>query len=433
MSPISAAGLPGGGPADSPFARISRLMRRGMALFWLFAALLGVLVAHQFRVQQQAAERIAQSREAFGDITQLRMRMSDLLAAVIMFEHLQNPELFAPRIACGALCEHLPRLARHVDDRPEMHETVRRAMVWDARLAASLREALLAADRGVASEEVAALVAHAREVELPQLRRKIDEIALSEVQTLAARQMQSSHTTLRLLAALFLMTLGTAATAAWLHRQGRRIAQEGLHAEQAVLALALEDPLTGLPNRRMLAESGALLLHRARRQQQAVALMLVDLDGFKQVNDAYGHAAGDALLRDVGARMRETLREGDLLVRLGGDEFVVLLDGSASAAEVLRVGQRLVEAVGRPVALPGGAQATVSASIGLACFPADSERLEGLLAAADEALYSAKRAGKNRLCRAGRDSVAHVLRPEPPSGGSTPPLQTPPLNEPAAS
>ena len=165
-------------------------------------------------------------------------------------------------------------------------------------------------------------------------------------------------------------------------------------AEQRVLELARYDELTGLPNRRLFTEELARALARAQRSGEAIAVMFIDLDQFKQVNDNLGHAAGDELLCTVAQRLRAQLRHMDLLARLGGDEFVALVEGTAEAAHLSRTAHRLLHAAAEPVALAGTA-VQVSASIGIALFPSDANDADALMRHADTAMYEAKRAGRN--------------------------------------
>jgi diguanylate cyclase (GGDEF)-like protein len=171
--------------------------------------------------------------------------------------------------------------------------------------------------------------------------------------------------------------------------------QERVRAEQAaqVHQLAFHDGLTGLPNRRSfgirLSESLAL----ARRQRQNAALMFIDLDGFKGVNDALGHAAGDALLKELAGRLQAVLREGEQLFRVGGDEFTVVLPRVSGPDELAALAQRLVAEASRPVSLSDG-EVKVGASIGIAVFPDDASEADVLLRAADDAMYAAKARGK---------------------------------------
>ncbi|MFD2233942.1 diguanylate cyclase domain-containing protein [Phaeospirillum tilakii] len=165
--------------------------------------------------------------------------------------------------------------------------------------------------------------------------------------------------------------------------------------EARILREANQDPLTGLPNRRMFEESLESALAAARHAGHRVAVLLIDLDGFKAVNDRNGHDAGDALLCEIARRMTAALRVGDLVARLGGDEFVVLLaplDAEGGEAGVRRVAGHLVEQVSRPVPFAGGLL-TVSASIGIALGDGGQPAAE-LIKRADTAMYAVKRSGK---------------------------------------
>lgn len=173
--------------------------------------------------------------------------------------------------------------------------------------------------------------------------------------------------------------------------------------EQSMAQAACHDALTGLPNRRgfegRLAELAAAPLERGRR----AALMLIDLDGFKAVNDNHGHEAGDAVLRAMAERMGKAIRSGDMAARLGGDEFVVVL-GDAAEAAAARVAQTLMERLCQPVAFQGR-DLSVSASIGIAFIDAGQSPAEALKGA-DQAMYEVKRNGKHGFCFHRQQEVA---------------------------
>ena len=179
------------------------------------------------------------------------------------------------------------------------------------------------------------------------------------------------------------------AAAAWRNAQ--------LYAE--LLSAAMTDPLTRLYNSRWLRDTGERDLLRAAREGKPLALLLVDLDHFKRVNDGGGHAAGDLVLQRVASRLRATVRGMDAVVRLGGEEFVAVLqdcdaDGAAVVAEAIRVAVR-------DIALPEGCGLPrLTASIGIAAYPEHAADLEQLLAAADRAMYAAKQSGRDRIARA---------------------------------
>jgi diguanylate cyclase (GGDEF)-like protein len=158
---------------------------------------------------------------------------------------------------------------------------------------------------------------------------------------------------------------------------------------------ALHDDLTGLPNRALIMDRIEQMLHRARRQGTAAAVLFIDLDSFKDVNDTYGHAAGDALLRAVALRLSATLRGSDTAGRIGGDEFVVLVEGASLAGGPATVAQRLLDVLSEPFALDQvpGLLLDVRASVGVAVV--ESGTPDDVLREADIALYKAKAAGKS--------------------------------------
>ena len=165
---------------------------------------------------------------------------------------------------------------------------------------------------------------------------------------------------------------------------------------------AHHDLLTGLPNRALLYDRLGLALAQARRARSSVAVIFLDLDGFKPVNDTYGHVAGDELLRRLAQRMRGVVRDGDTLARLGGDEFVVVANAVADEADATACAERVLAAIGEPVTLEtAAATVCLSASVGVVvCPPTASEEgalPEAVLGRADALMYEAKRAGKARV------------------------------------
>ena len=152
--------------------------------------------------------------------------------------------------------------------------------------------------------------------------------------------------------------------------------------------------VTGLPNRALLADRLAQETARARRDNLGFAVLLFDLDGFKAVNDTWGHAAGDRVLALVGERVRKCVRASDTVGRLGGDEFLAILPGT-SLEGAIGVADKLRDSLREPYALDG-ATAHLSSSVGVSLFPDHAIDPEQLQRAADAALYRAKREGKNR-------------------------------------
>jgi two-component system cell cycle response regulator len=162
----------------------------------------------------------------------------------------------------------------------------------------------------------------------------------------------------------------------------------------ALESMALHDALTGLPNRRLLFDRLALGIAHARRNSSTMAVMCLDLDGFKQINDTLGHDAGDALLRMVADRLVAAVREEDTVARLGGDEFVIALWESSHAGAVARLAEKVVQAVSEPYQIQGH-DVHITVSVGVGMYPTHGEAVETLIKSADLALYEAKRSGKN--------------------------------------
>jgi diguanylate cyclase (GGDEF)-like protein/PAS domain S-box-containing protein len=184
---------------------------------------------------------------------------------------------------------------------------------------------------------------------------------------------------------------------------------ERSRAEDALRHQALHDPLTGLPNRALLHDRLATSLSMARRTKQPVALLVMDLDQFKEINDTLGHLTGDLLLEQVAHRLTGLLRDCDTVSRLGGDEFAVLLTASADRRGAERVARRIEQALDEPFLLNGMAVAS-RASIGIVVSPEHGDDAETLLQRADVAMYAAKRAGRGHVVYAAEDDRSSVRR-----------------------
>jgi len=179
--------------------------------------------------------------------------------------------------------------------------------------------------------------------------------------------------------------------------------------QQTLEHLSQHDSLTGLPNRRFFMQLLEQALVRAQRHGQTVDLMFIDLDGFKPVNDQFGHECGDQVLQTVVRQLRAGLREADILARLGGDEFVVLLDGALEQDTCATLAAKVIELISAPIAIwQGHTTVRVGASIGLARYPQDGRTASELLQSADRAMYAAKEAGKGcwRFATSGGQSAS---------------------------
>ena len=160
--------------------------------------------------------------------------------------------------------------------------------------------------------------------------------------------------------------------------------------------LASHDALTGLPNRLLLEDRVAQAVAQANRQGHEFALLVVDLDRFKLINDSLGHRAGDDLLREVAQRLKSAVRAVDTTARLGGDEFVILADGPVTRPEAVAIASRAIDVM-RPAMRLLGIDVHISPSIGIAFYPGDGATVDALLARADAAMYSAKERGRNNV------------------------------------
>jgi diguanylate cyclase (GGDEF)-like protein/PAS domain S-box-containing protein len=176
---------------------------------------------------------------------------------------------------------------------------------------------------------------------------------------------------------------------------GRDITPQKL-AEDRIQYLATHDGLTGLANRTMFSELLNMAIHSSRRYKRSFAVMFIDLDHFKTINDTLGHEAGDKLLQKIAKRLTRELRSSDVVARLGGDEFVILVQEVLEVAQVTTVAQKILAAAIKPVTL-AGRQCKVSASIGICLFPSDAPDEQTLMKNADLAMYRAKEQGKNRF------------------------------------
>ncbi|MFL5620145.1 MAG: putative bifunctional diguanylate cyclase/phosphodiesterase [Gemmatimonadaceae bacterium] len=181
----------------------------------------------------------------------------------------------------------------------------------------------------------------------------------------------------------------------WLLEEER---QATMDAAAKIEKIAYHDALTGLPNRQLFLNQMGMALHRARRTKSMVAVLFLDLDRFKVVNDSLGHAAGDHHLQTVAERIRSAVRGEDSVTRLGGDEFAVLCTDIGTASDADLVAERIIAALKRPICLDGQ-EVFVTTSLGISLFPADATQPEALLKNADAAMYRAKAHGRDAIER----------------------------------
>ncbi|HJP36071.1 MAG TPA: GGDEF domain-containing protein [Gammaproteobacteria bacterium] len=196
----------------------------------------------------------------------------------------------------------------------------------------------------------------------------------------------------------------TSIAALSLNEQLREEIDEHMRTKEKLQRMATHDGLTGLPNRRLLMERLDVVVKQARRYKRTVAVMFLDLDGFKTINDSYGHDAGDVVLREVADRLKRHARDTDTVARLGGDEFVLVYSElEDSDRETSLLAQRVLDSLEEPISLSASDAERITASIGIAIYPDDSADTNGLVKAADGAMYHVKAKGKNHFAYAGRN------------------------------
>jgi len=166
--------------------------------------------------------------------------------------------------------------------------------------------------------------------------------------------------------------------------------------ESQLIELAFKDSLTGLDNRRLLSDKINLAIKISKRQNQQFSILFLDLDGFKQINDSFGHEHGDQLLIKVALRLKELVRAGDCVARLGGDEFCILLNENTDEFSAVHVAQKIIDSFKHPFDL-GRASILIGVSIGISLYPIDGATLQTLFKSADTAMYNAKDNGKNQF------------------------------------
>jgi diguanylate cyclase (GGDEF)-like protein len=223
------------------------------------------------------------------------------------------------------------------------------------------------------------------QTELEQLNGRLSQLEIEFSNTLgeAARWVNTVTRQLVYFTVLLLLSLGAVFSNAVIKRI--------THMEKRLTHAAHFDPLTDLPNRLLFFDRMEQALSLARRNGAGFALLYIDLDGFKPINDTYGHEAGDQVLRAVALRLRNRVRRSDTVARLGGDEFVVLLHGISHLPSAEAVADKILADLALPVEISGGSPIQVGASVGVALYPLHGTDSESLLRTADSAMYETKR------------------------------------------
>jgi diguanylate cyclase (GGDEF)-like protein len=372
----------------------ARLAGAGLLMAAVTIGVLGFVTLSELDREASLHRAVLAAQSVKDSLDNLRTHLNELRAAARLGALTGDSEAFVDiERRAGEVETELVFLAERASaDAPlpsfESLAPAARLLVVHARSIAAARST-----RG--SLTAGALVREAEKVESEAIRAldRSDAAVTARINERTTAQLELSE---RLRRYVTWLVFGSVVGLGGLFMAYRRVQTRERAAQSRIERLAHFDMLTGLPNRALLIDRLNQESSRAKRGARPFAVLMFDLDGFKKVNDTWGHAAGDQLLRQVGTRSRACVRASDTVGRLGGDEFLALLpettlDGAREVAEKLRMALR------EPYDLGRGTTATVGASVGIAVFPQHGTDAEDLQRAADGALYHSKREGKNRI------------------------------------
>lgn len=390
----------------SVFAGFRQVLRKSALIFALIIMVLISMILYQYQRSEEAVRSVAHTQQVIAYIDTLRTYLLNLDTAVRQYAESHDPADLDPVLICRpSQCPTAERLialtgadgaqAARLAPLPALQSAL------EAGFGALQQRAEAGADVAPPERELAGFDKSA----IDEIHRILIEAGREELRQLETRETTRIRDQNLSSALLGMAGLWTGLALLGLYRETGRLIKAGIDAEQTIRQLSLRDPLTGLANRRFLNENERHLIAGAKRSGKQMAVLAIDLDDFKAVNDLYGHAAGDTVLVTAAERMKQLLRESDVIARLGGDEFVIVL-GQVDDAEAAReVAGLVVERLSQPVPLAGGEIAHIGASVGVAMCCADGETLGELLKKADAALYAAKRDGKRTYREAGAPGV----------------------------
>jgi diguanylate cyclase (GGDEF)-like protein len=379
----------------SVFAGFRRMLRLGTLIFALILTVLFALIVYQNQRSEEAVRSVAHTRQVIAYIDALRTYLLNLDSAVRKYAESQDPAHLDPSLICRQSpcpsAEQLIVLIGADDGR-----AARLAPL--PALQSALETGFNALQQGAVGGDVPppqrGLAVFDRSA-IDQIHRILIETGRDELNQLEKREAARIRDQELSAALVGMAGLWMGLALLGLYRKTVRLIKAGFHAEQTIRQLSLHDALTGLANRRFLNENEKHLIAAAKRSGKQMAVLVVDLDDFKAVNDTHGHAAGDQVLVTSAERMKQLLRESDVIARFGGDEFVIVLGQVEDAETAREVASRVVNSLCQPIPLAGGETARIGASVGIAMCCAGSETLNELLKKADAALYAAKRDGKS--------------------------------------
>ena len=373
--------------------------RRAVAQALLGGGLMAALLLGQHHgsssALQRAADRHAQAHKLAGElrVADQQLALAAQMAAITgEREWAERYEKLVPELALAI--EHTRLLAPHgVSTRYE--ERTRDTAALLARMHTSATEAL----KSGAADSARALFDSERYLNQTRLLREATEeltlasLASTEQEVSSLRLVSLASTGVVLLLSLVVGGVLWRRLSSGLNRSRGSL----LEAEERIQRLAASDLLTGLDNRAALHDAMHTLMSRARRHKEVLAVLMVDLDRFKPVNDRHGHMVGDLVLKEVARRLARCLRTSDLRARYGGDEFVVVVDEREGPGTARAAAERIVERLSWPMQF-GEITVNIGATVGIARFPADATSDDELLRKADSALYRAKHEGRGSVC-----------------------------------
>ncbi|MHB1213814.1 MAG: diguanylate cyclase domain-containing protein [Thiobacillus sp.] len=391
---------------NSVFAGFRQVLKKGTLIFALIITVLFAMIVYQHQRSSAAVRSVDHTRHVIAYIDALRIYLLNLDTAVRKYAESHDPADLDHSLICRqSSCQNADQLIALVDqDAAQVARLVPLPALQSALetgFSALQQRAEAGSDATAPEQELAGFDKSAIE----QIHRILIEAERAELLQLEMREQARVHDQNLMSALLGLAGLWTGLTLLGLYRETVRLIGAGVRTEQTIRQLSLRDPLTGLANRRSLNENEKHLIASAKRAQKRMAVLAVDLDDFKQVNDRLGHAAGDEVLVTSAGRMQQLLRESDVIARLGGDEFVIVLGQVDDAAAAHEVARRVVRTLSQPITLASGERAQIGASVGIALCCADGDTLNDLLKKADAALYAAKREGKNTYREAVSDGL----------------------------
>jgi diguanylate cyclase (GGDEF)-like protein len=390
----------------SVFAGFKRVLRKGALIFALIISALFVMIFYQNQRSAEAVQSVKHTQQVITYIDALRTYLLNLDTAVRKYAESQDPAHLEHSLVCRqSRCPSADWLISLVGNDAAQVERLAPLPALQSALETGFSALQERAEAEIEASPPERELAGFDKSAIEQIHRILIEAGRAELVQLDRREKARVQDQNLMSALLGLTALWTGLALIGLYRETVRLIGAGVQAEQTIRQLSLRDPLTGLPNRRFLQENEKHLIAASKRSHKQMAVLAVDLDDFKAVNDRQGHAAGDEVLVTSSKRMERLLRESDVIVRLGGDEFVIVLGQVENSAAARDVAGRVVSSLCQPIPLADGATAQIGASVGIALRCSDDETLDTLLKKADAALYAAKREGKNTYREAAQADV----------------------------